>query len=127
MTDPHARIAQLEAALNEILGHCGNSGRGAFGVDERIVERCEDTARAALASAPAPDTTAGASMWGSHPPKVAALLGEVDYILDGMDISYPDYEIDPEDDFLDAANSAWARDTLTRLAAALRALAGETE
>ena len=44
----------------------------------------------------------------------------VDYILDGMGIHYPDYEIDPDDDFLDAANSKWVRDTLTRLAEALR-------
>lgn len=45
-----------------------------------------------------------------------------DYILDGMGIDAPDYEIDPDDDFLDAANSEWARDVLTRLAAALRGL-----
>lgn len=44
----------------------------------------------------------------------------VEYILDGMGISYPDYEIDAEDDFLDAANSKWVRDTLTRLAEAMR-------
>ena len=44
----------------------------------------------------------------------------VDYILDGMGIHYPDYEIDAEDDFLDAANSKWVRDTLTRLAEAMR-------
>ena len=44
----------------------------------------------------------------------------VEYILDGMGIHYPDYEIDAEDDFLDAANSKWVRDTLTRLAEAMR-------
>ena len=47
----------------------------------------------------------------------------MDYILDGMGIAEPDYDIDPDDDFLDAANSEWVRDTLTRLAAALK---GET-
>ena len=47
----------------------------------------------------------------------------MDYILDGMGIAEPDYVIDPDDDFLDAANSEWVRDTLTRLAAALK---GET-
>lgn len=43
-----------------------------------------------------------------------------DYILDGMGIHAPDYEIDPDDDFLDAANSDWVRDVLMRLAAALK-------
>lgn len=51
------------------------------------------------------------------------LLKAMDYILDGMGIAEPDYDIDPDDDFLDAANSEWVRDTLTRLAAALK---GET-
>ena len=45
------------------------------------------------------------------------LQGAMDYILDGMGIAELDY------DFLDAANSEWVRDTLTRLAAALK---GET-
>lgn len=44
----------------------------------------------------------------------------VEYILDGMGIHYPDYEIDADDDFLDAANSKWVRDTLTRLAEAMK-------
>ena len=44
-----ARADALEAALRQIAEHCKNSGRGAFGVDDRIVERCEDTARIALA------------------------------------------------------------------------------
>lgn len=48
------------------------------------------------------------------------LRGAMDYILDGMGIAEPDYDIDPDDDFLDAANSDWVRDTLTRLAAALK-------
>ena len=43
----------------------------------------------------------------------------ISYILDGMGIDGPNYAIDPDDDFLDAANSEWVRDTLTRLAAAL--------
>lgn len=48
------------------------------------------------------------------------LEAAADYILDGMGIDAPDYEIDPDDDFLDAANSDWVRDVLTRLAAALK-------
>jgi hypothetical protein len=49
----------------------------------------------------------------------ARLREAIDYVLDGMAISAPDYEIDPDDDFLDAANSKWVCDTLTHLAAAL--------
>ena len=52
--------------------------------------------------------------------KVARLVEAADYILDGMAIDAPDYEIDPDDDFLDAANSDWVRDVLTRLAAAMK-------
>ena len=52
--------------------------------------------------------------------KVARLVEAIDYILDGMAIDAPDYEIDPDDDFLDAANSDWVRDVLTRLAAAMK-------
>jgi hypothetical protein len=48
------------------------------------------------------------------------LEAAIDYILDGMAIDAPDYEIDPDDDFLDAANSDWVRDVLTRLAAAMK-------
>lgn len=51
---------------------------------------------------------------------VERLEAAIDYILDGMAINAPDYEIDPDDDFLDAANSDWVRDVLTRLAAALK-------
>ena len=52
--------------------------------------------------------------------KVARLEAAIDYILDGMAIDAPDYEIDPDDDFLDAANSDWVRDVLMRLAAAMK-------
>ena len=48
------------------------------------------------------------------------LEAAADYILDGMGIDAPDYEIDPDDDFLDAASSDWVRDVLTRLAAAMK-------
>lgn len=54
-------------------------------------------------------------------PRVTALRDAVEYILDGMAIDGPDYKIDPEDDFLDVANTHWVRDTLTRLATALAA------
>ena len=56
--------------------------------------------------------------------KVARLVEAIDYILDGMGIDAPDYEIDPDDDFLDAANSDWVRDVLTRLAAAITEVQG---
>jgi hypothetical protein len=49
----------------------------------------------------------------------ARLREAIDYILDGMGIYEPDYTIDPEDDFLDVANSKWVRDTLEQLARAL--------
>lgn len=49
-----------------------------------------------------------------------AVYDAAEYILDGMGISSPDYLIDPEDDFLDAANSEWVTDTLTRLADAMK-------
>lgn len=52
--------------------------------------------------------------------KVARLVEAIDYILDGMAIDAPDYEIDPDNDFLDAVNSDWVRDVLTRLAAAMK-------
>jgi hypothetical protein len=50
-----------------------------------------------------------------------ARLREVaDYILDGMAINAPEYEIDPDDDFLDGANSAWVCVVLTRLSNAMK-------
>jgi hypothetical protein len=50
-----------------------------------------------------------------------ARLREVaDYILDGMAINAPEYEIDPDDDFLDGANSEWVCDVLTRLSNAMK-------
>ena len=49
-----------------------------------------------------------------------AVYEAAEYILDGMAIDYPDYDIDPEDDFHDAANSEWVKDTLTRLAVAMK-------
>lgn len=56
----------------------------------------------------------------SHRVRAERLEAAIDYILDGMAIDAPDYEIDPDDDFLDAANSDWVRDVLTRLAAAIK-------
>ena len=44
-----------------------------------------------------------------------------EYILDGMGIDGPDYTVDPDDEYLDAANSKWVKETLSRLAAALAA------
>ena len=42
----------LAAALQQVLHHCRNIGRGSEMVDARIIERCEDTAAAALAALP---------------------------------------------------------------------------
>ena len=42
----------MRAALQQVLHHCRNTGRGSDMVDARIVERCEDTAAAALAALP---------------------------------------------------------------------------
>ena len=47
-----------------------------------------------------------------------------EYILDGMAIDGPDYVLPDDDNLLCAANVAWVRDTLERLATALRAIAG---
>lgn len=44
-----------------------------------------------------------------------------EYILDGMGIDGPDYTVDPDDEYLDAANSKWVKETLSRLAAGLAA------
>jgi hypothetical protein len=42
------------------------------------------------------------------------ILAQGSVYIDG-----PDYKVDPEDDFSDAANSEWVRDTVQRLASAL--------
>ena len=42
----------MRAALQQVLHHCRNIGRGSEVVDARIIERCEDTAVAALAALP---------------------------------------------------------------------------
>jgi hypothetical protein len=42
----------MRAALQQVLHHCRNTGRGSEMVDARIIERCEDTAAAALAALP---------------------------------------------------------------------------
>ena len=38
----------MRAALQQVLDHCRNTGRGSEVIDSRIVERCEDTAVDAL-------------------------------------------------------------------------------
>ena len=53
---------------------------------------------------------------GQAEARVQRLESAIDYILDGMAITAPDYEIDPDDDFL----SDWMRAVLTRLAATLK-------
>jgi hypothetical protein len=57
------RIKELEAKLakaakwfDEIRQHCANFGRGVPSIDERIIERCEDTAANALAELNKGDT-----------------------------------------------------------------------
>ena len=47
-TEQAVEIARLREALQQVLHHCRNTGRGSEVVDGRIVERCEDTAVAAL-------------------------------------------------------------------------------
>ena len=50
--DAVAERDALAAALQQVLHHCRNIGRGSEMVDARIIERCEDTAAAALAALP---------------------------------------------------------------------------
>ena len=47
-TEQAVEIARLREALQQVLDHCRNTGRGSEVIDSRIVERCEDTAVAAL-------------------------------------------------------------------------------
>jgi len=44
-----AKLAKAVERFNEIRQHCANFGRGVPVIDERIVERCEETAANALA------------------------------------------------------------------------------
>lgn len=48
INDLKADAAALLEALREIVGHCGNDGYGNPIVNERIVDRCDETARAAI-------------------------------------------------------------------------------
>ena len=50
--DAAAESDAMRAALQQVLHHCRNTGRGSEMVDARIIERCEDTAVAALAALP---------------------------------------------------------------------------
>ena len=43
-----ARVAELEAALRAIVEVCANTGSGNAIVAERVIDRCDDLARAAL-------------------------------------------------------------------------------
>lgn len=43
--------AELVEALKEIVEHCDNEGKWNEIVQSRIIERCDDTARAAIAKA----------------------------------------------------------------------------
>jgi len=47
-TEQAAEIERLRDALQQVLHHCRNTGRGSEMVDARIVERCEDTATLAV-------------------------------------------------------------------------------
>lgn len=51
--------------------------------------------------------------------KLAVAVEALEYIVDGMGVDGPSYDIDPDDDYLDAANSEWVKGVLTRLGAAL--------
>ena len=54
-------------------------------------------------------------------PEVLALVEAAEYIVDGMGIDGPEYKMDPNDEYADAANSTWVCDTLTRLCTAMSA------
>lgn len=43
-----AKLAKAVEGFNEIRQHCDNFGRGVPVIDERIIERCEETAANAL-------------------------------------------------------------------------------
>lgn len=45
-----AEVAALREALQEIVRHCNNQGYGNPIADNRTVDRCEETAMAALAA-----------------------------------------------------------------------------
>lgn len=49
LSDERAHADAMEGALIQIDGHCQNEGYGNPIVDNRIVDRCEETAREALA------------------------------------------------------------------------------
>ena len=57
--------------------------------------------------------------------KLAVAVDAIEYVVDGMGIDGPSYDIDPDDDYLDAANSEWVKGVLTRLSAALAQIKGE--
>ena len=78
---------------------------------EALVKQCEGLMQAAMNNGQALILAEA---------RAERLEAAADYILDGMGIHAPDYEIDPDDDLLDAANSDWVRDVLTRLAATLK-------
>ncbi len=48
LAEAEKEIERLREALQEVVDHCRNTGHGSPLVDERIVERCEETAVLAL-------------------------------------------------------------------------------
>lgn len=121
MTDPHARIAQLEAALEMaadrmvwLMVQFDTGTRNFITAGEWA-----DEARAALSSAPAPDTTAGAVQEAAR--VLMRELGDYD-----RDRSHPSFEA-AHQGFSSSTKPAPFNQIGDGLIAALRALAGETE
>jgi hypothetical protein len=54
LAEARARIAVLEGALERIVDHCSNAGLPNEIVADRVVDRCDATARQALAGKEAP-------------------------------------------------------------------------
>ena len=100
----------LSDLITRLLAQRAADAERIRGLEEHIEGTAKDTHKLLVA---AEDRIAALTA------QVERMRGAVDYILDGMGISAPDYSIDADDDFQDAANSEWVRDTLTRLAAAI--------
>lgn len=81
------------------------------------------SAAEAIRALPIPDHTALLRA-ALELPEVRAVVGELKYIVDGLAIDPPLYEIDPDEDW-EWADSRWARDTVKRICAALAALEGK--
>ena len=101
------RIELLATTCEQLVATC-----------EALVKERDEAKR--LMQARHREMLAADGLMRKHQRRAERMEAAADYILDGMGIDAPNYEIDADDDFLDAANSKWVRDTLTRLAEAMR-------